>query len=245
MKILIVDDEPLARQRLARFLENLPSVSQVWEAVNGLDAIDQVNRHVPDLLLLDIRMPGLGGLEVAAHLSQMNEPPAIIFCTAFEEHALEAIRVQAIDYLLKPVRLIDLEKAIQKASKINKLQAASLMAAENPGVNRTHLSINSHRGLELLALDDIYFCKAEQKYVQVKTQEHEYLLDESLKQLEEEFDYYFIRIHRNALVAKKYVSRVSKDSKGQAFIWLQGVEEPLEISRRHLSLVRKALKDTL
>jgi len=245
MKILVVDDEPLARQRLTRFLENLPSVSRVWEAVNGLDAIDQVNRYAPDLLLLDIRMPGLSGIEVAAHLSQMNEPPAIIFCTAYEEHALEAIRVQAVDYLLKPVRLMDLELAIQKASKINKLQAASLMASDNPVVNRKHLTINSHRGLELLALDDICFCKAEQKYVQVKTKDHEYLLDESLKQLEDEFDYYFIRIHRNALVARKYVTRVSKDSRGQAFIWLQGLDEPLEISRRHLSQVRKALKGIL
>lgn len=245
MRVLIVDDEPLARNRLSRFLDNLPFVSEVFEAENGMLAIEQVNRYQPDLVLLDIRMPGMSGLEVAQHLTHMNEPPAIIFCTAFEEHALDAFRVQAIDYLLKPVRLAELENAIRKAQKINRLQAASLVAADEPAAKRTHLTIKSHRGLELISLDDIYFCKAEQKYVQVKTPTHEYLLDESLKQLEVEFDFYFIRIHRNALVARKYITRLSKDSDGQALLWLQDIELPLEISRRHLSQVRKEIKSLI
>lgn len=243
MKVLVVDDEPLARQRLVRFLDALENIGETYEAVNGIDAIDKVNRYLPDLILLDIRMPGMSGLEVARYVSQMNEPPAIIFCSAFEEHALDAFKVQAIDYLLKPIRLVDLENSIKKARKINRLQAARLMESELPGSQRSHLSINSHRGLELIALDDILFCKAEQKYVQVKTHEHEYLLDESLKQLEEEFDHYFVRVHRNALVAKKQIARISKDHQGQAFVWLSGIEHPLEISRRHLSQVRKVLKD--
>lgn len=242
MKVLIVDDEPLARQRLNRFLDTLDNVSEIYEAVNGIDAIDQVNRYLPDLLLLDIRMPGMSGLEVAQHVSSMNEPPAIIFCSAFEEHALEAFKVHAIDYLLKPVRLTDLENSIKKARKINRLQAARLVETETPGATRSHLTINSHRGLELIALDDVLYFKAEQKYVQIKTTEHEYLLDEPLKQLEEEFPQHFIRIHRNALIAKKQIARISKDQSGQAFIWLHGLEESLAISRRHLSQVRKALK---
>lgn len=242
MKVLVVDDEPLARQRLIRFLDTMTMVGAVYEAENGLVAIDQVNRYQPDLLLLDIRMPGINGLAVARHLSQMVEPPAIIFCSAFEEHALDAIKVQAIDYLLKPVRLPELEGAIRRAKKINRLQAAQLVASEPDNAVRTHLTIHSHRGLELVSVEAVVFFRAEQKYIQVMTREHEYLLDEPLKGLEVEFARGFVRIHRNALVAKNAIERLGKDSAGQALIWLAGVAEPLPVSRRHLGQVKQALK---
>jgi two-component system response regulator AlgR len=242
MKVLIVDDEPLARQRLVRFLETMPQVLTVLEAENGLVAINQVTRHQPDLLLLDIRMPEMDGLQVAAHLSELVEPPAIIFCSAFEEHALEAIKVQAIDYLLKPVRLSELEQAISRAKKINRVQASQLVAAESEGGIRSHLSIHSHRGIELVSLEAVVFFRAEQKYIQVMTAEHEYLIDEPLKKLEDEFHHGFVRVHRNALVAKKAIERLDKDSEGQTQLWLRGVATPLVVSRRHLAQVKKVIK---
>lgn len=242
MKVLIVDDEPLARQRLVRFLETMPQVEAIFEADTGLAAINQVGRHQPDLLLLDIRMPEMSGLQVAAHLSELVEPPAIIFCSAFEEHALEAIKVQAIDYLLKPVRLPELEQAISRAKKINRVQASRLVAAESGQGIRSHLSIHSHRGIELVNMEAVLYFRAEQKYIQVMTHDHEYLIDEPLKKLEEEFQHGFVRVHRNALVAKKAIVRLDKDSQGQSQLWLTGVADPLLVSRRHLAQVKQVLK---
>lgn len=240
MNILVVDDEPLARQRLIRFLESLNPEFHVEQAANGTEAMDQVEKFQPDLLLLDIRMPGVSGLEVAVFVSQMAEPPAVIFCTAFEDHALDALKAGAVDYLLKPVRLADLDKAIQKARQVNRVQVSRLLDDDPDG--RTHLSISSHRGIQLVPLDAILYFKAEQKYVLVVTKDHEYLADQSLKNLEEEFQQQFIRVHRSALVAKKHMLRISKDSSGQAWLWLDGLEEPLMVSRRHLSDVRSWFK---
>ncbi len=242
MKVLIADDEPLARQRLERFIEAIPNIELVGEAENGIDAISQVWQLQPDLILLDIRMPGMTGLEVARHLSTLEEPPAIIFCSAFDEYALDAIKVNAIDYLLKPVRLQDLESAIKQAGKINRVQAVKLMADEDESSCRSHISISSHRGLDLIPVADIRCFRAEQKYVVVHSTGNELLLDEPLKNLEEEFGDQFIRIHRNALVAIRYITGMTKNEEGQTFIKVDGLDMDLQISRRHLSAVRKRLQ---
>jgi two-component system response regulator AlgR len=242
MKVLVVDDEPLARQRLSRFLEGLDQIKLVGEAVNGVDALDKVQQLQPDILLLDIRMPGMTGLEVARHLTRLEKPPAIIFCTAYDDFALEAIRLQAVDYLLKPVRINDLEQALAKAGRVNRVQAMKLIGEEQNHSSRTHISIRSHRGIDLIPVESVRCFRAEQKYVVVCSDQGEQLLDESLKTLEQEFADRFIRIHRNSLVALPYIERLSRNEQGQSLVHLKGLEEPFPVSRRHLGSVKKRLQ---
>lgn len=242
MKVLVVDDEPLARQRLSRFLEGFDQVELVGEAVNGVDALDKVQQLQPDILLLDIRMPGMSGLEVARHLSSLDQPPAIIFCTAYDDFALDALRLQAVDYLLKPIRITELEQALDKAGRINRVQALKLTGDDQEPNQRSHISIRSHRGIDLVSVDEIRYFRAEQKYVVVCSDQGEQLLDEPLKALEQEFADRFIRIHRNSLVALKYIERLSRNELGQSLVHLRGMEEPIQVSRRHLSNVKKRMQ---
>ena len=244
MRVLVVDDEPLARQRLVRFLETINPEYEVRQASDGEKAMAQVSEFEPELVLLDIRMPVMDGLEVAKRLAALDEPPAVVFCTAFEDHALDALRARAAAYLLKPVRLAELEAAIARAGQVNRLQVAGLMEdQEAPDTSRTHLSISSHRGIELVPLDAVLCFRAEQKYVAVVTREQQYLTDQSLKTLETDYAHLFIRVHRSTLAARKHMQKISRDRSGQAWLWLEGLEDPLMISRRHLADVRSWFRD--
>ena len=238
MKILLVDDELLARERLMRLMQKLQPEAIYLQAENGLEALDIVQQEAPDLVLLDIRMPGMDGIEVATHLQQLDQAPAIIFCTAYDQYALEALQHQAVAYLLKPVREADLEKAMAGAARINRLQLAAL---KGEGEGRSSVSSQTHRGLETMAVADIRCFLAEQKYVTACSPDQELLIPDTLKDLESEFAKGFIRVHRNALVSFAHIVRLHRDETGNWLVELEGVEVRPAVSRRHLPEVKERL----
>lgn len=236
-RILLVDDEPLARERLKRLLQAHPDFSVAGEAAHGDAALDWLQQQDADLVLLDIQMPGRNGLDTAAALQQLPNPPLLVFCTAYDEHALQAFAVKAIDYLLKPVRPEDLARALQRASE---WLAQRPEPAAKPA--RTHLAARTHHGLQLIPLDEVFYCQADQKYVSVFHQHGETLIDESLKQLEEEFPHLFVRAHRSALVMIDRIERLEALPAGGHQLILRGLTQGIPVSRRHLSQVRQLLK---
>ncbi len=240
MRILVVDDETLARDRLRRMLEAEGEHEVVGEAANGSQAVVLCEELQPELVLLDIRMPGMDGLETARHFLGLEDPPAVIFCTAYEEHAIQAFDLQAVGYLLKPVRKDNLLAALAKTVRLNRAQLAALKAVDVG--RRSHISARTHKGIELIALDDVRYFQADQKYVTVRYGAGEVIVDETLRELEEEFAELFIRVHRNALVAKNHIEGLLKTSDGQVAVRLQGLTETINISRRHLPGVRKIVK---
>ncbi|WP_252177578.1 LytTR family DNA-binding domain-containing protein [Endozoicomonas sp. 4G] len=242
MNILITDDEPLARDRLRHLLGRLEGFQALeHDAGNGLEALELCRKYQPDIVLMDIRMPVMGGLEAAAHISKLEHPPAVIFCTAYDTHAIEAFQVQAVGYLLKPVKLEELQRALVGAAKVNRLQLASLKDDLDDNA-RSHIAAKTLKGIELVPLDDIYYFMADSKYITVYHKNGEVLIDDPLKNLESEFNARFVRIHRNALVARKAIERMVRDEQGHYFIWLSGVEEPLSVSRRHVPLMKKFMQ---
>lgn len=240
MKILIVDDEQLARERLQRHLLELDSSYELIQAENGLVALEQSKQHSPDIVLLDIRMPGMDGIETATKLSTLDIPPAIIFTTAYDEYALDAFDTHAIAYLLKPIRKEKLDKALQAAKRLNKVQLQNIQPEKSETQDK-HLSVRIHSGLRKIELDDIFYFQAEQKYVTVKYRHGEVLIEESLKSLEARFNETFIRIHRNALISKQQLIAIRKDQQGRYLTELKDVDEKIEVSRRHVTAVRKFL----
>ncbi len=239
MKILLVDDEPLARDRLLRLLQKLQPDAECMQAASGAAALKIVGDTVPDLIFLDIRMPGMDGIEVATHLDSMEQAPAVVFCTAYDEYALEALKHQAVAYLLKPVREAELDRALTGASKVNRLQLATLRGA---GPDRTQVSSQTHRGLEAMPVDEIECFLAEQKYVTAYSASDTLLIPDTLKDLENEFSDAFVRVHRNALVSLKHMQRLARDDEGTWHVELSGVEVRPAVSRRHLPAAKQRLK---
>jgi two-component system response regulator AlgR len=240
MKIVIVDDEALARQRLASLIEELGAPYRLaGEAANGQEALEQCERVDPDLVLLDIHMPGMDGLETAHRLAERPHPPAVIFTTAYEEHALEAFDTAALDYLLKPVRRERLLAALQRSQRLTRSQLNVISVAEEPS---PHLSASYRGGVKTLPLDQVIYLRAEAKYVVARHAEGELLLEESLKSLLDRYPEWFLRIHRNALVSRRHLSGLEKDVEGNARAVLRDCDETLEISRRHLAEVRRLLR---
>ncbi|NOQ88580.1 MAG: response regulator [Gammaproteobacteria bacterium] len=242
MNVLIVDDEHLARQRLRKLLTDTEGYKIVGEAETGEDALRKTQASQPDVVLMDIRMPGMDGIEAASYINLMDKPPAIIFTTAFSEHALQAFQTHAIDYLVKPIKQSRLEAALDAAKRMNKAQLSKLRQDETEGA-REKICVKSRGSLELIPVEDIIYFMADQKYVTLRTADQEYLIEESLKNIEQEFSFQFIRIHRNALVSKKMLNGLTKDKEGHACINFKDIEDLLIISRRHLPLVRKRLKN--
>jgi two-component system, LytTR family, response regulator AlgR len=242
MNILIVDDEPLARQRLSGLLQNLNGYQPCGEAANGNECLQQAQALKPDIVLLDIRMPGMDGLEAAHHLNRLSKPPAIIFTTAYSDHALEAFETHAVDYLVKPIKQERLEEALLAAKRLTRPQLQELKSPDNELTVRTHICIKVRGSLELIPVEDIRYLMADHKYVTLRTIDHEHLIEESLKSLEVEFGNIFTRIHRNALVADQYMSGLEKNNDGHCVVIIKDIEEKLEISRRHLPHVRKKIK---
>ncbi len=241
MNVLIVDDEQLARQRLRKMLSAKAGYQIIGEAETGEDALIKTQASNPDVVLMDIRMPGMDGIEAANYITRMDKPPAIIFTTAFSDHALDAFESHAIDYLLKPIKQSRLEAALDAAKRVNKAQLRQLHVDETEGARRK-ICVKNRGALELIPIEEIIYFKADHKYVTLRTTEQEYLLEEPLKELEEEFAHYFIRIHRNALVATKRLQGLTKNSAGHPCARFIAIDDLLEISRRHLPLVRKKLK---
>jgi two-component system response regulator AlgR len=232
MRVLIVDDEGPARERLRSMLMESGTFEVAGEAANGAQALDLVDRLQPDIVLLDVRMPGIDGLEVARHLATMPEPPAVIFTTAFDEYALQAFESEAVAYLLKPIRAEKLQAALAKAARLTRPQLQQIATATREPDRRTHIGARGRDGLKLIPLDEVLCFQADQKYTTVRHSKGEDLIEDSLKTLEEEFSPGFLRVHRNALVNTKYLERIARDASGQHFVHLRGMAEALEVSRR-------------
>jgi two-component system response regulator AlgR len=241
MKCLVVDDESLARQRLTRLLEDMGEWKVCGEAANGEQALQQVQQLRPDLVLMDIRMPGMDGIEAARHIVQLENPPALVFATAYGDHALEAFETQAVDYLLKPIHPQRLKQALDKARRLSGVELEKLHKSQ-AGSGRTHLCARKRGNLELVPIDEVVYLQADSKYVTVCSATQQILIEESLKSLEQEFAGYVIRIHRNALVAVRAIRGLEKNAEGHCCVLLEGVNERLEVSRRLLPDVRKRIK---
>ena len=242
MKVLVVDDEAPARARLRAMLEEIGGYEVCGEAANGRETLEQCEKYQPDVLLLDIRMPGIDGLEAAQHLQSLQQPPAIIFTTAYNDYALQAFETHAVDYLLKPVRLERLRDALLHARRLTRVQVVSVREGDDQSETRQRICANVRGSLQLIPVAEIRYFLADQKYVVVGTGESQLLIEETLKSLEQEFADQFVRIHRNALVAKHYIIGLGKDDGGHAQVSLAGVEQTLEVSRRHIADVRKLVK---
>lgn len=241
MKCLVVDDESLARERLSRMLDQLEDCEVCGEATDGRQALARVQALAPELVLMDIRMPGMDGLEAARHLLKLDNPPALVFTTAYGDHALEAFEAQAIDYLLKPIHPERLQQALDKARRLNIAQLENL--DHESGV-RTYLCARNRGNLELVPVEEIVYLQADQKYVTVRSASQKILVEDALKALEQEFGDRFIRIHRNALVAVRSIRALEKDSQGRGRVVLDGVEERLEVSRRLLPEIRRHIRNS-
>ncbi len=242
-RILIADDEAPARARLRDLLdecrEGFP-LAIVDEARNGREVLDVLNREKVDLVLLDIRMPEIDGLEAARHIAGMENPPAIIFTTAFDNYAIKAFEVNAIDYLLKPIRVERLLAALNKTRAAPKPSREALDAAANQP--RRHLSVHERGKIILVPLADVLYLRAELKYVTVRTTEREYLVEESLTRLEEEFADAFVRVHRNCIVARSAIAgfeRNAEDSDSGWAVVVRGTGEKLPVSRRQHHVVKQ------
>ncbi len=245
MKILIVDDEPLARDRLRLLVQESYPEAKSLEAEDGLQALEIISAEQPDIVLLDIRMPRMDGLEVAQHLVKLEQQPAIIFTTAYQDHAISAFDANAVDYLLKPIRQQRLQLAIERARTLNLSRLSAVSDSVSEGEKRSHVSAVINGLLELVPLDKIYYLKAEQKYVTAAWPGGEILLDDSLVSLEQEFPKDFIRIHRNALVSRKHIQGLGKNQDGQAFVKLKDMPDELIVSRRHLGSIKALLNEIL
>ena len=240
LKVFIVDDEAPARERLKELLGDIAAevpTSVVGEARHGVEAVDLVPGADAQVVLLDIKMPGMGGLEVARHLAALERPPRIVFVTAHERHAVEAFELNALDYLLKPVRAERLAAALRKATVPEGEKLAK--AADAP---REYLSVAERNRIVLVPVRDILFLRAEQKYVTVRTRAREHLIEEALVTLEREFAVRFIRIHRNCLVARAAIRGFERapgeEDEAHWLVVLDGLEERLPVSRRQWPLLR-------
>lgn len=243
MNVLIVDDEPLARARLDRLLAESADVTVLDQAGNGTDALRIAEAGSVDVVLLDIRMPGMDGIEVAKHLKQLDRPPAVIFTTAYDAHALAAFEASAVDYLLKPIRRDRLAEALRRARALGGKQLEALRSSETGRPRaRSHVSASLQGNLKLVPVSEVRFFRAEHKYVVARHAGGELVLDESLAALETEFADVFIRVHRNALAAAGHVRAMEKGRDGRYRLRLADVDETLEVSRRCLSRVRQVLK---
>jgi len=243
MKVLIADDEPLARERLRDLLRDASGVQIVGEAANGREAVEMASETGADTVLLDISMPVVDGLEAARHLATLDPPPAVIFCTAYDEHALAAFEARAIDYLVKPVRAERLLQALQRAAQLSGDNVVALgREIKGEEKRRSHLCARMRGSLRLIPLEEVYYLQAEEKYTIVHHARGEDLIEESLKSLEKEFGDMFLRIHRNCLIAADELMELRRDADGQARAVLRSVDAELEVSRRSLPGLRQRVR---
>ena len=244
---LIVDDEPLARARMQRLLADLPSVSVVGEAKNGLEAIEMAAHLQPDLIFMDIQMPHKTGLEAAAEILDNpsdllgGKPPSIIFCTAYDQYAIDAFKLSAADYLLKPVSKDDLHKAIDKAGQLTQVQLSTLLNSGQGGSNS--LTIKRDNVSEKLSVDQVIYFRSEGKHVVAGLENgNETVVDFTLKELESRFQQPLLRVHRNTLVNCRKVKRLIRNQNGQDLLELEGCDQLFSVSRRSLAEVKKCFE---
>lgn len=239
--VLIADDEPLARERIRRLVEALPDYDVCGEAGDGEEVLAKIAQQAPDILLLDIRMPGMDGMEAAERIASLEAPPAIIFCTAYDHYAIQAFDVHAVAYLLKPVRREALADALKRAGRVNRVQIQAL-ADREPGTDE-QLAIRTHRGTELIDIRGILYCEADQKYVTIHHVRGETVTDYTLKELENTYPRHLLRIHRHTLVGVRFIRALLRNNDGQNLIDLTENHGRLPVSRRHTASVRQWLKE--
>lgn len=244
LRVLIVDDETPARNRIRDLLSDCAlkmPIEIAGEAENGKRALAMLPECEADVVLLDVRMPEMDGLEVAQHIQKLDEPPTVIFTTAYDGYALKAFEVHAVDYLVKPIRLGRLFDALSRARTIAPLRLDALRELKSEA--RTHLSVNERGRIHLIPVADIAFLKADLKYVTVRTAECEYLIEESLAKLEQEFLGRFVRVHRNCLVARDAIRGFERatgdDGEGNWLVVMKNIGEKLAVSRRQQHIVRE------
>ena len=250
IRVMVVDDETPARRRLRELLDDCSAslpIAVVGEAANGREALDLMQSAPPDLVLTDIHMPDMDGIELARHLLKLPRPPVVVFTTAFHEHALEAFEVNAVDYLVKPVRVQRLLLALQKVPRLRPLSAERI--SHLPSNARRFLSVTERSRVVLVPIDDVIFLKAELKYITIRTKDREFLLEESLTRLEQEFGHRFVRVHRNCLVARDAVRgfdrRVNDDGDAHWEVLLNGLDETIPVSRRQQGIVRELSRESV
>ena len=243
MRIVVCDDEPLARERLVRIVQE-SGHQVVAQATTGAEAVIAVKSKQPDIILLDIRMPEMDGVRCAQELSKLEHPPAIIFVTAYDHYAIAALKANAIGYLLKPANKDELLEALNKAKNLNAAQLNEIRKLEDPTARpvREHIAARTHRGVELIKFKDIYYFTADQKYVKVRHKEGILLIDETLKELEQEFGDRLFRVHRNAIINLSFLDFLETLDAGQYQIRFKGIEDTLAVSRRHLPALREKIQ---
>ena len=248
MKVLIVDDEQPARDRLRQILADEDGFDVVGEAGNGIEALDVAGRVSPDIVLLDIRMPGMDGIETAHHLNSMDTPPAVVFTTAYDEYAIDAFEARAIGYVLKPVRRSRLTGALEQATRLVGSTLTAAAAEAHLDMQRRHVCAHAHGELKLIPVAEITAFIADQKYVSVDHDNGHDLIDDSLKSLEAEFGDRFVRIHRSALIAVARIDRIERNAEGKSRVVLrdhsQVEDKELIISRRHVAEVKRRLRES-
>jgi two-component system response regulator AlgR len=242
MRILIVDDEPPARARLRSLLGEVRDVQVVGEAGLGSEAVESAARLSPDIVLLDVHMPGMSGLEAARLMAELPEPPAVIFATAYDEYALQAFDAQAVAFLLKPGRREKLAAAQQQAARLTRPQLQRLADAARPAGGRSHVAARRRDGVKLIPVDSVCVFLAEQKYTRVLHLQGEDLIDDSLRALEDELGTGFVRIHRGALVSAQHLESIERDALGQFRVRVRGVADHLPVSRRMASDLRQRFR---
>lgn len=241
MRVLIADDEPLARERLAALVVDAGG-DVVASVENGEQAVQQADHLRPDVCLLDIRMPGLDGLDAARLIGALTDPPAVIFCTAYDEYALKAFDAHAVDYVLKPVRRERLEQALARAGRLGANKLDKVAGALGPHRQRSHICARVRGNLVLVPVQDILYLQAEDKYVVVHHSKGQVLVEDALKGLEDEFGDQFVRIHRNCLVARERMAGLTRGNDGRVFVRIDGSADVLEVSRRNLPGLRKLVR---
>lgn len=234
LKIIIVDDEPLAIERLSGLLSDIPHCQVIGQAPNASVAWQQINTLNPDLILLDISMPGESGMHLAQRIHSLSHPPLVVFCTAYDEYALKAFEAQAIDYLMKPIRFERLLECVERAVKLCKQELTE---------SQKQFVVTTVGGnLRRIALADILYVHAEEKYTVAHHRGGEHILDQTLKDLEQNFPNHFVRIHRNCLVKHEQLKALQRDMEGRVFAVLNELDKPLEVSRRCASELKEWFK---
>lgn len=235
LNILIIDDEQPARDRLRRLLGDMPEFEVAGEAASGNEALDRIKELSPDILLLDISMPGMDGMSLARVLQEGGASPAVIFCTAYQDQALKAFEVEAVDYLVKPVRAERLEKSLEKALRY--------LGHEEAQDDDHYLRSTVGGKVVLTPIHRVICLVAEDKYTTVTHEKGSTVIDESLTELEQKFPGLFFRVHRNALISRKHLRGLQRTTDGQTQVLLSGTDRRPEVSRRNISSLRKLLSE--
>ena len=253
LRVLIVDDEELARLRMRSLLADCasPAAEVAGEAGSAAEALHWLSTNYADLVLLDINMPGLDGLQLAERLRASRHPPRIVFVTAHANHALKAFEIDAVDYLTKPVRRARLQEALVRvAQRLDRPVAVAPAAPVAAPAEQPVLVVSDRGRVQRVPVADILYLKAELKYVTLRTPAHAYVLDDSLSDLEHRLGDAMLRIHRNALVARTAVTKLERravsDGEGEGEGWavlVGATQEWLAVSRRQLTQVRELLAE--